>query len=117
MISHPNFNSSQFQSHYYPPPRPPNPTPLQPAPPNPFNTHPQPNLSHLPKMHLSKFDGDDPQYWMTCAQNYFDLYGVVVSMWVKCSTMQFTGAARCWFQSIERDLMKQDWPNFYRVIC
>ena len=45
------------------------------------------NLGHLPKMHFPKFDGDDPQYWMTCAHNYFDLYSVDPSMWVKCSTM------------------------------
>jgi hypothetical protein len=53
---------------------------------------------------------------MTCAQNYFDLYAVDPSMWVKCSTMQFTGAASCWFQSVERELMKQDWPSFCRMI-
>ena len=67
-------------------------------------------------MHFPKFDGDDPQYGMTCAQNYFDHYAVDPSMWVKCSTMQFTGAARRWFQSVERDLMKQVWPSFCRMI-
>jgi hypothetical protein len=30
--------------------------------------------------------------------------------------MQFTSAARRWFQSVERELMKQDWPNFCRII-
>jgi hypothetical protein len=33
-------------------------------------------------MHFPKFDGEDPQYWMTCAYNYFDLYSVDPAMWV-----------------------------------
>lgn len=67
-------------------------------------------------MHFPKFDGDDPQYWMTCAQNYFDMYNVDSSMWVKCSTMQFVGAARRWFQSAERQIARKDWPSFCRLI-
>jgi hypothetical protein len=123
-LTQPNFDSSQFNPHQQPPPCPPNPpphihrhpNPPHPAPPDPLHTQFHPNLGHLPKMHFPKFDGDDPQYWMTCAQNYFDLYAVDPFMWVKCSTMQFTGAARRWFQSVERELMKQDWPNFCRMI-
>jgi len=67
-------------------------------------------------MHFPQFNGEDPQYWMTCAQNYFDMYGVHPSMWIKCSTMQFTGPARRWFQSVERNLVGVDWPSFCRMI-
>jgi hypothetical protein len=67
-------------------------------------------------MHFPKFDGEDPQYWMTCAHNYFDLYAVDPAMWVKCSTMQFTGAARRWLQSVEHQLVGVDWPSFCRLI-
>jgi hypothetical protein len=97
------------------PSRPPNPGHPQHNTTQPYRSHP-PSLGHLPKMHFPKFDGEDPQYWMTCAQNYFDLYAVDPSMWVKCSTMQFIGAARRWLQSVERQPVGLDWPSFYRLI-
>lgn len=67
-------------------------------------------------MQFPKFDGDNPQHWMTCAHNYFDLYSVHPSMWVKCSIMQFVGSAAHWLQSIERRLHGIDWPTFCRLI-
>jgi hypothetical protein len=30
--------------------------------------------------------------------------------------MQFVGAARCWFQSVERQISGLDWSSFYRLI-
>jgi len=104
-------NHDPHYSLHFPPPNPPPPAP------NPHNSNSHhPDLGHLPKMHFPQFNGDDPQYWMTCAQNYFDMYGVHPSMWIKCSTMQFTGPARRWFQSVERNLVGVDWPSFCRMI-
>lgn len=73
-------------------------------------------MGQLPKMPFPKFDGDNPQLWITQAQNYFEMYCVDQSVWIKCATMQFTGAAKRWLQSIERQLPAVDWAKFCRLI-
>jgi hypothetical protein len=55
-------------------------------------------------MHFPQFDGDNPQLWITHAQNYFEMYFVDASVWIKCSAMQFTGPTKCWLQTVERRL-------------
>lgn len=67
-------------------------------------------------MQFPKFDGDNPQFWITQAKNYFEMYFVDESVWIKCATMQFTGAAKRWLQSIERSLDGIDWIAFCRLI-
>jgi len=77
--------------------------------------HPN-QLGRLPKLNFPQFDGEHAQFWTTCATNYFDMYEVEPSMWVKVATMHFTGAAKRWLQSVEHLLATTDWPSFYSMI-
>lgn len=67
-------------------------------------------------MHFPLFDGNNPKLWMSQARTYFEMYGVHPSVWVKCATMQFTGAAKRWLQSVERRLQGLDWVSFCALV-
>ena len=68
------------------------------------HNHP-PDLAHnptgkLPKMNFPSFDGTDLRLWITCAEDYFQMYSVDPAVWIQCSRMQFTGPAKRWIQSV-----------------
>lgn len=90
-----------------------NPQPTIPIPTTQYNpTH----LGRLPKLNFPKFDGDHTQFWITCASNYFEMYAVKSPMWIRVTTMHFTGAAKHWLYSIEHRLASIDWPTFCALI-
>jgi hypothetical protein len=66
-------------------------------------------------MKFPQFDGDNPQLWITRAQNYFEMYSVPPQVWIRVSTHHFTSTAARWLQSIERHL-PHDWQTFCRMI-
>jgi hypothetical protein len=37
----------------------------------------------LPKIQFPVFSGEDPQFWRTRCENYFDMYGVESPLWVR----------------------------------
>ena len=73
-------------------------------------------LGRLPKLDFPKFDGDHAQFWITCAVNYFEMYAVEPSMWIRVATMHFTGAAKRWLQSIEHLLASLNWKSFCSLL-
>jgi hypothetical protein len=91
----PFFHSNQIQpvtthTQFYP-----NCTPLPTIPNYPTQT-PLPhdlNLGHLPKMNFPQFDGDNPQLWITRAQNYFEMYYVPHQVWIRVATHHFISVA------------------------
>jgi hypothetical protein len=58
----------------------------------------------LPKINFPVFNGDNPQLWHSRCQNYFDMYGVEPSLWVRVMSMHVEGIAARWLQSVERRL-------------
>lgn len=70
----------------------------------------------LPKMHFPQFDGDNPKLWKTRCENYFDMYGVDESLWIKVATMHFSGVAARWLQAVERKLKGCSWYRFCNLI-
>jgi hypothetical protein len=42
------------------------------------------------------FDGEDPKLWLSHSDDYFDMYFVEPSQWIRVATMQMTGAASRW---------------------
>jgi hypothetical protein len=56
----------------------------------------------LPKIQFPVFSGDDPQLWRLRCENYFDMYGVESSLWVRVATMHLEGTVTRWLQSSER---------------
>lgn len=52
----------------------------------------------LPKLHFPVFDGENPQFWKTRCEKYFDVYGVQPEFWVRVATHHFHGNAARWLQ-------------------
>lgn len=51
------------------------------------------SLGNLPKMPFPGFDGDSPKLWQSRCEDYFAMYSVHPSVWIKVSKMNFTGSA------------------------
>ncbi|CAD6268797.1 unnamed protein product [Miscanthus lutarioriparius] len=63
------------------------------------------NFSHnLPQLDFPKFNGSNPKLWIKQCESYFDLYYITPENWVKLGTINFTGTAACWMQTIELNL-------------
>jgi hypothetical protein len=60
----------------------------------------------LPKLNFPKFDADNPKLWKSCCKNYFYMYSVDTSMWVKVATMHFEGAKVRWLHSLDHRVRK-----------
>jgi hypothetical protein len=42
------------------------------------------------------FDGEDPKLWLSHCDDYFDMYFVETSQWIRVATMRMTGASSRW---------------------
>lgn len=67
---------------------------------------------NLPRVNFPQFNGDNPQLWKTCSENYFDMYDVDPSKWIRVAYMHFEGRAACWLQSVERRVRYWSWQEF-----
>jgi hypothetical protein len=47
----------------------------------------------LPKLQSPVLSGEDPQLWCSRCENYFDMYEVELSMWVRVASMHMEGSA------------------------
>jgi hypothetical protein len=70
----------------------------------------------LPKINFPVFNGDNPQLWHSRCQNYFDMYGVEPSLWVRVMSMHVEGIATRWLQSVERRLHSVGWTEFCAMV-
>lgn len=50
----------------------------------------------LPKLSFPSFKGKNTQFWITQAEDYFDLYSVDMFVWIRAATMHFSRAAKRW---------------------
>jgi hypothetical protein len=50
----------------------------------------------LPKINFPMFDGENPKLRQSRCENYFEMYDVESSVWVRVATMHFEGAAARW---------------------
>jgi hypothetical protein len=67
-------------------------------------------------MPFPRFDGTTPQLWITQAKSYFEMYFVDPSMWVRVATMQFSGVAHRWLQTIAHRVESADWPTLCALV-
>jgi hypothetical protein len=67
---------------------------------------------NLPRVNFPQFNGDNPQLWKTRCENYFDMYDVDPSKWIRAAYMHFEGRAACWLQSVERRVRYWSWQEF-----
>lgn len=49
-------------------------------------------------MDFPAFDGENPLYWRTRCEKYFDVFGIQPEMWVRIATLHFTDNAARWLQ-------------------
>jgi hypothetical protein len=67
-------------------------------------------LGKFPKVNFPKFEGYSPKLWQS-RENYFEMYGVDPSVWVRVSTMHFEGPAARWLQSVNRRVLTATWKE------
>jgi hypothetical protein len=65
----------------------------------------------LSKVPFPPFDGENPRLWITRSEDYFDIYNVDPSAWIRVSTMHFTGPASRWLQSLGPRFRFFPWAN------
>jgi hypothetical protein len=66
-------------------------------------------MGKLPKMNFLKFESENPSLWQSRCENYFDMYAIDPSVWVKVATMHFDGLAARWLQSVQRRVSSTNW--------
>uniref|UniRef100_A0A453H676 Retrotransposon gag domain-containing protein n=1 Tax=Aegilops tauschii subsp. strangulata TaxID=200361 RepID=A0A453H676_AEGTS len=64
-----------------------------------------------------QFDGDNPQFWKTKCEKYFDVYGVSRDVWVRVATLHFTGNAARWLQLYESGMKTIEWEELCAALC
>jgi hypothetical protein len=69
------------------------------------------SLGNLPKLNFSSFDGENPKLWKKRCEDYFHIYAVDPSVWIRVATMQFTGPAARWWQSVEYRAPTMSWES------
>ena len=63
-----------------------------------------------------EFDGDNPKLWISRCEDYFELYNLDPSVWIKFSSMHFIKDAGRSLQSVEKHVKHLPWSEFYYMI-
>ena len=71
-----------------------------------------PSLGKLPKLHFHHFDGDNPKLWISRCEDYFEMYSVDSSFWVRLALNQLDGPAARLSQSVSKRLKQSGWSEF-----
>ncbi|WVZ95116.1 hypothetical protein U9M48_040918 [Paspalum notatum var. saurae] len=74
------------------------------------------SIGRLPKLQFPMFDGSQPRLWVKRSEDYFELYGVEPSLWIKVATLHFSSAAARWLPSVERRLSACTWQQFTHLV-
>jgi hypothetical protein len=70
----------------------------------------------LPKIHFPVFSGEDPQFWRSRCENYFDMYGVEQQLSACVASMHLEGPTARWLQLAERQLKQASWGKFCALV-
>jgi hypothetical protein len=70
----------------------------------------------LPKLQFPVFVGEDPQLWRSRCENYFEMYDVESTIWVRVASMHMDGVAARWLQSTEHRVRSASWDQFCSLI-
>jgi hypothetical protein len=66
----------------------------------------------LSKLQFHVFVGEDPHLWRYRCKNYFEMYGVESSIWIRVAAMHMDGVAAHWLQSTEHRIRSASWSQF-----
>ena len=78
---------------------------------------PDPIYQHMLHLDFPSFDGDNPQFWKSKCEKYFDVYGVQPDLWVRVATLHFTGNAARWLQLQEPQSATFTWEALCTALC
>jgi len=70
----------------------------------------------LPKFNFPVFSRENPKLWITNCEDYFELYSVEPHMWIKAATMNLSGAAARWVQSLDHRGRQFSWKQFCKLV-
>lgn len=72
--------------------------------------------SAIPALEFPKFDGSNPRIWIRRCETYFDICDTPMVHWVKLATINFTGSATFWMQSVEMNLRELNWNDLCQAV-
>lgn len=76
------------------------------------------SLGHTPpSMGFPLFEGENPKLWKTLCEQYFTLYMIHESYWVSMATLNFSGAAAVWLQSVQKKIVDMNREGFCSLLC
>ena len=75
-----------------------------------------PMMGKLPKLHFHRFDGDNPKLWISRCEDYFEMYSVDSSYWVRLALNQLDGPAARWSQYVAKRLKQSSWSLFSSML-
>lgn len=90
--------------------------PLHPTFAHPDDTHAHGRSPPFPKMDFPKFDGELPRWWCEQCEVYFDLYAVPPPLKTRFATLNFTGVAATWLQTVQRKGRVVDWEKLCALV-
>jgi hypothetical protein len=70
----------------------------------------------MPQLDFPKFNGTNPKLWIKQCDTYFDLYQIPVENWVKLATVNFSGTAAFWMQTVELNVRKCSWDHLCQLV-
>lgn len=70
-----------------------------------------------PSISFPKFTGENPKLWKTLCEQYFSMFGIHTSFWVPMASLNFSGSAAIWLQSVQKKLTGFDWESFSTLLC
>ena len=70
-----------------------------------------------PSISFPSFAGENPQIWKTLAEQYFQMFGVQESYWVPMASLNFSGPAAIWLQSVQHKIVGLAWESFTALLC
>jgi hypothetical protein len=73
--------------------------------------------SNAPHFPFPPFTGDNPNLWVTLAEQYFAMFAIHESYWVTMGILHFSGAAGIWLQSVRKKIASLDWISFTSLLC
>ena len=62
------------------------------------------------------FYGENPKLWLSRCDDYFDMYFVEPSQWIRVATMRMTGVASRWLQSLDPKVKTVSWEEFCKLV-
>ena len=61
--------------------------------------------------------GENPRLWKTLCEQYFQMFEIHEKFWVPMASLNFSGSASVWLQSVQRKLTEFDWESFSNLLC